>query len=174
MMQQELFRHPEWRAFNRGTISEDKLLTGLAARTSRQLKDCAGLLSAIRRSLVAKEETVAVLRRLHARAIPLYCLSDMPAPIFEFVRARYDFFDVFQGIVVSGQVKLMKPEREVFLHLLERFGLNAGETVFIDDHLPNIEGARNVGLHTIHFSDANACERAILDGLQPEAGSVTR
>jgi len=171
-MHEAVFRHPDWRAFDRGTISENELLANLATRTGRRLDDLSALLSAIRHSLVAKDDTVAVLRRLHARGVPLYCLSDMPAPIFEFVRGRYDFFDMFRGIVVSGQVKLMKPEREVFQHLLQRFELRADETVFVDDRMPNLEGARSVGLHTIHFCDAEVCELAILAGLHAAASQT--
>jgi putative hydrolase of the HAD superfamily len=161
LMHAELFRHPDWRAFNRGGITEDELLRGLADRTGRPPEELARLLDAIRSSLVAKEDTVALLRKLHARRIPLYCLSDMPVPMFAFVRDRYAFFEAFGGIVVSGYVKLMKPEPAVFEHLLASFGLNASETLFIDDHLPNVEGARSVGLQAIQFFDAAACEQAL-------------
>jgi HAD superfamily hydrolase (TIGR01509 family) len=168
-MHAELFRHPDWRAFNRGEITENELLRGLADRTGRPPEELAGFLDAIRSSLVAKEDTVALLRKLHARGIPLYCLSDMPVPMFAFVRDRYAFFEAFGGIVVSGYVKLMKPERAMFEHLLGRFGLNAGETLFIDDHLPNVEGARSVGLHAIQFFDAAGCEQALTQYLASAA-----
>jgi putative hydrolase of the HAD superfamily len=171
LMQTALFKHPDWRAFNRGGITEQQLLDGLAARSGRPPAELAGLLDAIRHSLVVKQETVVVLRKLHARGIPLYCLSDMPAPMFAFVRSRYDFFETFRGIVVSGHVRLMKPEREVFEHLLGHFRLVAAETLFIDDHWPNIEGARNVGLHAVQFVDAIHCEQDLMQYL--EAGRAS-
>jgi putative hydrolase of the HAD superfamily len=52
----------------------------------------------------------------------------------------------------------MKPEREIFDYLLGQYGLSAAHTVFIDDHLPNIEAARALGLHTVLFRDARQCE----------------
>jgi len=156
-----LFWHSDWRAFNRGSLTEPELLNNLRARTARELPELSRLLDAVRESLVPKDETVVLLKGLHARGVPLYCLTDMPTSLFSYVRQRYDFWDAFRGIVVSGDVKMMKPEREVFEHLLSRYGLPADETVFIDDHPANIDGAKSVGLHTILFTDAVQCQREL-------------
>jgi putative hydrolase of the HAD superfamily len=164
---QALFRHSDWRAFNRGSLTEPELLNNLHARTARDLFELSGLLDAVRKSLVPKDDTVVLLKGLHARGVPLYCLSDMPVPMFSYVQQRYDFWNAFRGIVVSGDVKMMKPEQEVFEHLLSRFSLHAEETVFIDDHPANIDGAKSVGLHTILFKDAVQCQRE-LHQLLPE------
>jgi putative hydrolase of the HAD superfamily len=56
---------------------------------------------------------------------------------------------------------MVKPEPEVFLHLLEKFGLRAPESVFIDDLPANVESARQVGLHAICFRDAEQCRREL-------------
>jgi len=160
-LMQTLFRHSDWRAFNRGSLTESELLNNVRARTDRDLPELSGLLDAVRESLLPKDETVVLLKELHARGIPLYCLSDMPTPVFSYVRRRYDFWDAFRGIIVSGDVKMMKPEREVFEHLLSRFALHADETVFVDDHPANIDGAKIVGLHTVLFTDAAQCQREL-------------
>jgi putative hydrolase of the HAD superfamily len=106
-----------------------------------------------------KPETVAVLRSLSERRVPLYCLSDMPVSVFAHVRQRYDFWDAFVGIVISGEAKMMKPGRAVFEYLLKQYGLAAEATVFVDDHPPNIEGAKAVGLQAILFKNAEQCAR---------------
>lgn len=118
----------------------------------------AGLFDAIRESLQPKADTVALLQNLVRRQIPLYCLSNMAASTFAYVRERHAFWHAFQGIVISGEVKMMKPEREIFEYLLGRYGLSPEETVFVDDHPPNIEVARALGLRTIWFRDARRCE----------------
>jgi putative hydrolase of the HAD superfamily len=115
----------------------------------------------VRDSLVAKPDTVTLMRALHGRGIALYCLSNMPASIYAQLRIRHEFWDVFRGIVISGEVMMVKPEPEVFTHLLERFGLRAQETVFIDDLPANIEAARRIGLHTILFRDAAQCRQEL-------------
>jgi HAD superfamily hydrolase (TIGR01509 family) len=53
---------------------------------------------------------------------------------------------------------MMKPDREIFEYLLRRYELTAGQTIFVDDHLPNVYAARAAGLHAIQFVDAEQCE----------------
>jgi FMN phosphatase YigB (HAD superfamily) len=65
---------------------------------------------------------------------------------------------LFRGIVISGEIKMIKPEREIFEYLLRRYDLLPTETVFIDDHQPNIQAAQALGLHTTWFRDAWQCE----------------
>ena len=154
-----LFRHEDWLAFNRGDLAEPDLLARVQLRTGRNLPELTLLLDTVRESLVVKPETVAVLRSLSKRGVPLYCLSDMPVSVFAYVRQRYDFWDTFLGIVISGEVGMMKPGRAVFEYLLTRYGLAAEVTAFVDDHPPNIEGAKAAGLKAILFRNAEQCAR---------------
>lgn len=100
-----------------------------------------------------------MLQELRERGVRLCGLSDMPVSVFAPVRQRYDFWDAFRGIVVSGEVRKMKPGQAVFEHLLGRYNLIPRETAFIDDHAPNIAGARTVGIEAILFRDAGQCRR---------------
>jgi HAD superfamily hydrolase (TIGR01549 family) len=102
-------------------------------------------------------DSVALLDELVERGVPVYGLSNMSAPIFALLQSRYDHWNRFHGIVISGEVGLVKPEPEIFHHIAERYGLIPAETVFIDDHLPNIESARRLGFRTIHFANAEQC-----------------
>jgi HAD superfamily hydrolase (TIGR01509 family) len=117
-----------------------------------------GLLAAVRESLHTKTETVTLLEKLSARGVPLYCLSNMSSDIFAYLRERHSFWGVFRGIVISGDIQMMKPEPEIFEFLLRRYGLAAAQTVFIDDSQPNIEAARAVGIHPVWFKSAGQCE----------------
>jgi putative hydrolase of the HAD superfamily len=152
-----LIRHEDWLALNRGDVTEPSLLTRVQQRTERSLPELRQVLDAVRDLLVVKPETVAVRWSLRKRRAPLYCLSDMPVSVFAHVRQRYDFWDAFMGIVISGEVRMMKPGRPVFEYLLARYNLGAEETVFVDDHPPNIEGAKAVGLPTVPFRNAEEC-----------------
>jgi putative hydrolase of the HAD superfamily len=64
---------------------------------------------------------------------------------------------LFNGIVASGEIGLVKPQPEIFEYLLNRYGLVAADTVFIDDHAANIVAARALGLHAILFQTAQQC-----------------
>jgi putative hydrolase of the HAD superfamily len=155
-----LFGHADWRTFDRGTLSESDLIERLQLRLGATRK-VDTILDAVRNSLLEKPETVELLRALQAQGTPLHCLSNMPASIYNHLRQRHGFWDAFSGVVISGEVKLMKPEPEVFHHLLAAFNLRAPECVFIDDLPANIESARQVGLHAICFKDAAQCRREL-------------
>jgi putative hydrolase of the HAD superfamily len=157
-MKAQMFQHPDWLEMDRGTMQEAELLARLGMRTGRPAQELHGLFDAVRESLHTKPDTVALLEKLHQRGVPLYCLSNISTDIFEFLRDRHSFWGVFSGIVISGDLKMIKPEPEIFEFLLQRYGLSAPETVFIDDNAPNIEAARALGMHAVWFKDAAQCE----------------
>lgn len=69
----------------------------------------------------------------------------------------------FDGLVFSGPIGLTKPNRDIFEHILGKYSLNAGECVFIDDHLHNIEAAREVGINSYLFDGDAEKLRKYLD-----------
>jgi putative hydrolase of the HAD superfamily len=156
-----LFGHADWRMFDRGALTESELIRRLQLRLGSTQAQVEAILDAVRNSLVEKPETLELIRTLQRQGTPLYCLSNMPATIYTHLRQRHSFWDVFSGIVISGEVQMMKPEPEVFMHLLATFGLRAEECVFIDDLPANIESARQVGLHAICFKDAAQCRQEL-------------
>ncbi len=156
-----LFGHADWRLFDRGTLTEPELIERLQLRLGATRQEVEAILDAVRNSLVEKPETIKLMRALQEQGTPLYCLSNMPASIYTHLRQRHHFWDAFSGIVISGEVQMMKPEPEVFVHLLATFNLRAEESVFIDDLPANIESARQVGLHAIWFKDAAQCRREL-------------
>ena len=65
--------------------------------------------------------------------------------------AKFSFLQWFEGILVSGEEKTRKPFPEIYELTLSKFNLKAGESLFIDDNLRNIEAAKKFGIHSIHF-----------------------
>lgn len=163
LMKKEMFQHPDWLELDRGTMHETEVQARASARTGRAATEVRGLFQAVRESLHAKPDTVALLEKLHARGVPLYCLSNISADIFEYLRERHSFWHVFRGIVISGALKMMKPDPEIFHHLLALYGLKADETAFVDDNAPNVEAARALGIHTVWFKNAVQCEAELED-----------
>jgi HAD superfamily hydrolase (TIGR01509 family) len=158
-LQQSLFLHPEWRALNRGELTEADFLARAEQRTGRDGAELSALLDSMRESLITKPDTVALLQSLHRRGVPLYCLSDMPISVYAYLRVRHDFWSAFSGIVISAEVRMAKPDREIFDHLLTRFKLRPEQTVFIDDLQLSVDGAIAAGLYAIQFRDAVQCTR---------------
>jgi epoxide hydrolase-like predicted phosphatase len=156
-LRRDLFGHPDWRMFDRGALTESEIIDRMETRIGLARAELIAIVNAVRAALVEKPDTVKLIRALRQRGIALYCLSNMPASIYAHLRLRHAFWDIFQGIVISGEVRMSKPEPEVFTHLLERFDLLAEESVFVDDLPVNIEAAKRVGLHTVLFRDAEQC-----------------
>ena len=97
------------------------------------------------------QPTVEILRELKEAGYPLYALSNWSAETYPRVRAKYAFFDWFDDILLSGEVKLAKPDERIYTLFLERIGRRAEECVFIDDSEANVVVARRLGFKTIRF-----------------------
>jgi 2-haloacid dehalogenase len=102
----------------------------------------------------AIEPTVAILHDLRSTGVRLYVLSNWSGETFPIARPRYPFLEWFDGIVISGDERLAKPDPRIFKILLERYGLSAAETLFIDDYAPNVEAAAALGFIAVRFTDA--------------------
>jgi len=103
--------------------------------------------------------TVAILDELRQRQTPLYALTNWSHETFPIARPRFPFFDWFAGIVVSGEIGLVKPDARIYRHLLEAHGLAAEDCVFIDDSVANVSGAEAVGIAGLHFTSAEQLRR---------------
>jgi 2-haloacid dehalogenase len=102
-------------------------------------------------------ETVSLLYKLKPK-YKLYGLTNWSAETISIAYDRFPFFKEFEGIVVSGYEKMIKPNKEIYHLLLNRYNLKAENTIFIDDNLKNIKAAEEVGLHAIHFESAAQLE----------------
>lgn len=152
-----VFQHRDWIEMDRGTLSEADASERFAVRMGRPRDEMHELLEHVRNSLIPIEESFAIVNVLARRGVPMYALSNMPASTYAHLRTRYDCFDVFQGFVISGEIGMIKPEPLIFEYTSRRYGLVPAETVFIDDHLPNIESGAKAGFRTIHFSNPQQC-----------------
>jgi 2-haloacid dehalogenase len=97
------------------------------------------------------EENVALLEGLRRAGVPNYCITNFSGPKFKEAQKRYPFLAGFDGVIVSGDERVLKPDPAIYELLLSRYGLTAGDCVFIDDSKANVEGARAVGMHAVHY-----------------------
>lgn len=96
--------------------------------------------------------TVEILEALRRAKIPNYAITNFSAEKFEVACEAFPFLGKFDGIVVSGAEKLIKPDPKIYRLLLERYGLKAASCLFIDDVPKNVEGARAVGMQAVQFT----------------------
>jgi 2-haloacid dehalogenase len=107
--------------------------------------------------------SVIILETLHRAGVPLFALSNWSRETFPLAERRFEFLRLFRGRVISGEVGMIKPDPRIFAHLLERFGIAAGDAVYIDDNPRNAAAATALGLHGIHFTDPATLRRELED-----------
>jgi 2-haloacid dehalogenase len=106
--------------------------------------------------------SVEVLAELRAAGMPLYALTNWSAETFVFARERFELLAWFDGVVVSGEERMIKPDPRFFRLLLERFGLAPESTFYVDDSEANVEAARRLGLDAVRFSDPRQLRRELV------------
>jgi 2-haloacid dehalogenase len=105
--------------------------------------------------------SVAILRDLRSKGHRLHALTNWSAETFPMIRDTYPVFKEFDGIVVSGEEHLLKPDAAIYRCLLERYALQAEESLFIDDNKDNVEAAKAIGMHAVRFVSAEELEKQL-------------
>lgn len=149
-----------WEEYDRGTSSLAEVTQTLSEMTGRPYDTCASILQ---RAITLQEPvapTERLVRDLKAHGYRLYVLSNMSREFIDYLR-RFPVYAEFDGEVVSCEERVVKPEPEIYELLLSRYGLEASETLFVDDRPINIEAAAAFGIagHLFDPRDpASSCE----------------
>lgn len=102
---------------------------------------------------------VDVLREVHDAGTRVVALTNMPVEIEPQLRERFEWFDLFDGVIVSGVEQLVKPDPAIYRILVDRFGLDPATTAFVDDRPENVAAAITLGFIGIQFTDAVSLRR---------------
>lgn len=95
--------------------------------------------------------TVEILHKLKRKKYKLIALTNWSSETFPVAVKKFKFLKLFDGIVVSGKVKMLKPFPEIYNYTLKKYGLIANKSIFIDDRISNVDGAIKCGIHGIQF-----------------------
>lgn len=106
-------------------------------------------------------ENTGLLKPLKAK-YRLFGLTNWSAETIPVAYGLYPFFKELEGIVVSGEEKIVKPDPAIFKILLNRYQLEAAESLFIDDNLNNIIAAKELGFFTIHIKDDTRLDQELI------------
>jgi putative hydrolase of the HAD superfamily len=155
-LKSEIFKTEEWLMLDRGTISQEEAVKIWQQRNPDLKAEIADVMSNWEKILTVKKDSLKILKSLAAKNFNLYILSNFHKQAFKYVSNRYDFFDHFDGRVISADVKMIKPEAEIYDYILKKFDLAADATIFIDDSKENIKAALAKGIRVIHFKNAES------------------
>ena len=148
-----IFGSTEWLMLDRGTLSYEDAKKIFKERVPGADKQIDRLFDVdLFEILQPIEENVKLLSKLKEK-YNLYILSNFHQPAFEHIFKKYDFFRLFDGHTVSCYYYLLKPEKEIYETLIEKFNLIPEETVFIDDTKVNIDACEKEGIRGIHLPD---------------------
>ncbi|HEY6706305.1 MAG TPA: HAD family phosphatase [Actinomycetota bacterium] len=106
--------------------------------------------------------TVEVLAELRAAGVPVYALTNWSAETFGIARERFEFLEWFDGVLVSGEERMIKPDPAIFRLLLDRFGLDPEATFYVDDSEPNVEAAGRLGFDAVRFTGTEQLRRDLV------------
>ena len=107
------------------------------------------------------EGTVAIHDELIAAGLKTYAITNFSWEKWITCLPNWPFLEKFDGVIVSGLERLVKPDPRLFRVFCERFGYEAAQCVFIDDSEPNVISARKVGMTALHFTDADKLRREL-------------
>lgn len=145
-----------WLDLDQGLTEEAQVTVQLTQETDLSVDEVQLYFATVRESLVDLTQSIELIRHMKANGIKIYVLSNMSLVNATYLRQR-DYFSLFDGIVISAEEKLIKPDTDLFKVVLDRYALDPALTVFIDDSLPNIKAAESLGLHGVHFKRSAKC-----------------
>jgi 2-haloacid dehalogenase len=106
--------------------------------------------------------TVEILTKMRSRGITLYALSNWSTETFPTALSRFECLKWFQGVLLSGEVGLLKPDRRIFEVFLKTFAIDPARAIYIDDRRANVEVAASFGMQGILFMDSRSLRAELI------------
>lgn len=150
-IRKELFQGEEWVQADLGLMTPEQMYNSVKLRVPEEyhseLKKCVYHWDICMQPLPGAKE---FLNKMKALDCHIYVLSNASPHFYDYFPKHYalDFFD---GIVVSCDLHLLKPDKQIYTYLLDKYHLSASDCLFVDDTPVNVEGAKAVGIHGYIF-----------------------
>ena len=118
-------------------------------------------------------DSVSWIKKLKEKGYRVYLLSNYAKTTFEEAIKCFEFLNYVDGRVISYEIKAIKPEKEMYEELIQKYNVNPKEAVFLDDLVENLEAAKKFGFATILVQDREKAKEK-LNLLLKEKGIVKR
>ncbi|MEZ9061662.1 HAD family hydrolase [Vibrio sp. 10N.261.52.E6] len=156
-----IFQSAIWSDLNKGFLTENEAKLRYQQELDLSSLECDRLFYYVKKTQILLHGSVDLIERVKRAGYGVYALTDNVVEIVEHLKATYEFWPLFDGAAVSAELSMLKPQPEIYQALLSNNGLEASETVFIDDMPYNVEGAKAVGMAGIQFIDSAQCENEL-------------
>lgn len=147
-----VFSSPEWLMLDRGVITQEQAIDRLSNQHPTWRDEIRVVMDNWFPILTPIESSVELIPFFKERGFGLYVISNFHRSAFDYIYSKYEWLQLFDGIVLSCDTKSLKPEPHIYETLLQTQNLTAHECLFIDDALANVEGARQVGMQAVQYT----------------------
>lgn len=149
---------PMWNELDRSLLSDEEILEGFIQNAPEYEKEIRLVWDNIPESIQCYDYSVEWVRKFRKKGYKTYILSNYSKRGYEATKQELPFVTDMDGVLFSYEVKLVKPEPEIYQTLLEKFRLKTEECVFLDDNEKNVIAAKEAGIHAIHFRNKEQAE----------------
>lgn len=156
-----LFHAPEWGMLDAGALDDAQAIAQVCARQPQLANELARAVREWPDCLSAIEPMHALVRQCRAAGFHVYALSNFSARC-RAILADFPVFAELDGLLVSAEERMVKPERRIYERFCARFSLNASECFFIDDLPENVASAKACGFEGAVFTGIEALRGVLL------------
>ena len=161
----EYFYNEEFNQFMLGQLTEDDYWRSIIRKNSWDIS-IEALKQIARKNFIEIKGTRKIIEKLKEMEYTLVLLSNHGKEWIEYCEKKYSYHKLFQHIFYSYQLKLSKPNKKIFITLLNTLHLKPQECIFIDDHAKNILAAKKLGLKTILFTSPENLKKELKIALE--------
>ncbi|MBN2617677.1 MAG: HAD family phosphatase [Spirochaetales bacterium] len=151
---ENLLKQSDWEKLDQGVLSREDAIKNSILRSGLEREYFETFFNHIPEALSLIQDTVDIIYNLKQKGYNLFVLSNMHIEFAKYLISEYNFWDQFNDIVFSCDVKMIKPNTNIYQLLLERNNLNPNQCLFIDDTKINLDTAENLGITTIQFTNS--------------------
>jgi putative hydrolase of the HAD superfamily len=142
----DVFGSREWLMLDNGDITVEDAVEAIASRSSLKREEIARIFNLRTEIIFPLTPNIKLLPELKKHGFRLYFLSNFPIDIWEEVKSGNDFFNYFEGGLISAEAHASKPDKLIYEIFINKFAINPEECLYIDDLEPNVRGAVDAGM----------------------------
>ena len=155
-----IFKSAEWRKLDNGSLKYEEAISIIKQNLPENLKNkVEEIMKTWYKNMPINKQMVNLIKILKQKNYKIYALSNTHIPVYEYVK-NSEIGQYFDGFLISAIEKMMKPNKDIYYRLFEKFNLVPGECFFIDDSEKNIIASKNCGMDGYIF-EFNNCDALV-------------
>ncbi len=142
---------PVWAEFDRGVWTDEEILEGFIQNEPSIESILRKMFERLEGIIRQRDYAIPWIKELKSRGYQVLVLSNFPKKVYELFQNEMTFLNEVDGGILSFRDRVIKPDKEIYTLLMERYDLIPQECVFLDDLEVNLNTAKELGMHTILF-----------------------